>query len=437
MQSVDFSGGIRLRAIASSIALVLLTAGLAACQQAAPAPPAPDPSQTRLKLGAVLPATGALATASEPILEVLPLITNTVNACGGVNGLPIDLVVKDDQANPKTGTTAMTQLAKQDRVSAVLGNFANDAVAAAAMKVAVQNRIPVISPNNTSPTFTSRAQKGEYQGYWARTIPSETQQAIALAQLAKQRGLKQVSTLVSNDTNGIAFEKAFVAEFEKLGGKVLNKTNPSRYDPQSELDYGALSAFLPNGELPDGVIAAIDRRQGSQLLQVAYAEGLAGDVQVLLTNKARNASFVETVGQSVDGKFFLNGAIGTSPTVKSPTSDSFYKLWQEKQGSTPGLQVPQAWDALALLILAAQAAQSNQGKALKDQLRPVANPPGEEVTDLCQAIQLLKQGKDIDYEGVSGTVDLDKNGDVIANYEVWMVDEQGRIQTINQVELER
>jgi neutral amino acid transport system substrate-binding protein len=443
----------------SLIVASLLVGALTACQQtaspqAAESQPAEtnqaaasqvNTSQAKLKLGVMLPASGSLAAANQPVLDVLPLIAATANACGGVNGLPIELVAEDDQADPKTAAIVMNKLAKQDHVSAVLGNFANDAVTTSALRVAVQNHIPVVSPNNTSPGFTSRSEQGEYQGYWARTIPSETQQAIALAQLAKQRGLRTVSTLVRNDPNGIAFEQAFVKAFEKLGGIVLNKANPSRYAPQSTateglnsaLDYNALAAFSPNGKAPDGVVMAIDPTidptAGSQLLQAAYAEGLARNVQILLTNQTRNSRFVEAVGQAIDGKFFLNGAIGTSPTVKSSTSDSFYKLWQDKIGSPPKLYVPQAWDAVALMILAAQAAHSNRGEAIKNQLQAVTNPPGQEVTDLCEGLQLIKDGKEIDYDGISGTVDLDKAGDVAADYEVWTIDEKGKIRAIDQI----
>ena len=443
MPCVEFRG--KVTSLTVSLLSSLLTATLTACQQAVLPQPAETnqaaanqvtETQARLKLGVMLPASGALAVANQPVLEVLPLITNTANACGGVNGLPIDLVAEDDQADPKAAAIAMTKLAQQDHVSAVLGDFANDAVTTSALRVAVQNHIPVLSPNTTSPGFTRQSQQGKYQGYWGRTIPAETQQAIALAQLAKQRGLKTVSTLVRSDPDGIAFEQAFVTAFEKLGGTVLNKAKPSRYDPQSAatngLSYDSLTAFSPNGAAPDGVVAAIDPTVGSQLLQAAYAEGLARNVQILLTDKTRTASFVETVGKAIDGKSLLTGAIGTSPITKSSTS-SFYKLWQDKQGSPPKLYVSQAWDAVALMILAAQAAHSNQGEAIKNQLQAVANPPGEEVTDLCAGLQLIKDGKEIDYDGASGAVDLDKNGDVAANYEVWTIDEQGKFLTIDQI----
>ena len=441
MPCVEFRG--KVTSLTVSLLASLLTATLTACQQAVVPQPAEtnqtaasqvNETQARLKLGVMLPASGTLAVANQPVLEVLPLITNTANACGGVNGLPIDLVAEDDQADPKAAAIAMTKLAQQDHVSAVLGDFANDAVTTSALRVAVQNHIPVLSPNMTSPSFTRQSQQGKYQGYWGRTIPAETQQAIALAQLAKQRRLKTVSTLVRGDPDGIAFEQAFVTAFEKLGGTVLNKANPSRYDPQSAngLNYDSLTAFSPNGAAPDGVVAAIDPTVGSQLLQVAYTEGLARNVQILLTNQARTASFVETVGQASDGKSLLTGAIGTSPITKSSTS-SFYKLWQDKQGSPPKLYVSQAWDAAALMILAAQAAHSNQGEAIKNHLQAVANPPGEEVTDLCTGLQLLKDGKEIDYDGASGAVDLDKNGDVTANYEVWTIDGQGKFLTLDQI----
>jgi neutral amino acid transport system substrate-binding protein len=99
--------------------------------------------------------------------------------------------------------------------------------------------------------------------------------------------------------------------------------------------------------------------------------------------------------------------------------------------------VTQTWDAVALLVLAAQAADSYEGDAIKEHLQTVANAPGIEVTSVCAGLKLLSSGQDIDYQGVSGNVDLDENGDVIGNYDVWAVDEQGKVEVINQIKLDR
>jgi hypothetical protein len=60
-------------------------------------------------------------------------------------------------------------------------------------------------------------------------------------------------------------------------------------------------------------------------------------------------------------------------------------------------------------------------KNIRDNMRFVANPPGEVVIpgEFQKAFALLKQGKQINYEGAAGSVDFDKYGDVVTPIEVW------------------
>jgi ABC-type branched-subunit amino acid transport system substrate-binding protein len=84
-----------------------------------------------------------------------------------------------------------------------------------------------------------------------------------------------------------------------------------------------------------------------------------------------------------------------------------------------------AYDAMAVIGLAAYAARVKglqvTGENIRDHLRVVANPPGESIVpgDFEQAFMLLNQGKAINYEGATGTVDFDEKGDVITPIEVW------------------
>ena len=159
-----------------------------------------------LKIGSLLPTTGDLGTIGQQMAAAVPLLVETVNACGGVNGEPVTLVAEDDQTDPRAGAAAMTKLANVDRVAGVVGSFASS-VSSAAVPIAVRNKVMLISPGSTSPVFTQRASKGEFQGYWARTAPPDTYQAQALAQLANERGFKRVSTVVINNDYGVGFEK--------------------------------------------------------------------------------------------------------------------------------------------------------------------------------------------------------------------------------------
>ncbi len=383
-----------------------------------------------LKLGSLLPSTGDLAAVGQPMIDAVPLLVETVNQCGGVNGAPVELIPEDDQTDPTAGNAAMIKLAEVDKVAGVVGSFASS-VSQAAVDVGSRNKVMLVSPGSTSPVFTERAEKGDFQGYWARTAPPDTYQARALAKLAFDRGLKRVSTVVINNDYGVGFEQEFVAAFKKLGGTVVNEANPTRYDPKATtLDSEAKSAF---GNNPEGVAAVLYAETGSLLLKAAYQQGLMDGVTVLLTDGVKSDDFADQVGKTSDGKYILAGAIGTVPGADGKALDALSQLWQSKKNVPPPAYVPQAWDAAALLTLAAEAAKENTGEAIAGKIREVANAPGEEVTDVCEGLALLKEGKDINYQGASGNVDIDEFGDVVGVYDVWEVQDDGKLKVTDKV----
>lgn len=428
--------------VALALSLATLASGflLAACENTTPTPgstTAPTSGSTTssnnnqgLKIGSLLPTTGDLASIGQEMVGSVPLLVQTVNACGGVNGKPVSLVEVDDQTDPKAGAAGITKLATLDKVAGVVGSFASS-VSTAAVSVAVPNKVMIISPGSTSPIFTERAKKGEFKGFWARTAPPDTYQAAALAQLAKKKGFKRVSTAVINNDYGVGFEKAFVETFEKLGGTVINKNQPVRYDPKAQtFDSEANAAFAGK---PEAVIAVMYAETGSLFLKAAYQQGLTKGVQIMLTDGVKSDKFPEQVGKSSDGKYILSGAIGTVPGSSGKGLEAFKKLWQEKKGGSPGEYAPQAWDAAALLVLSAQAAKENTGTGIASKIREVAAGSGTEVTDVCEGLKLLKEGKKINYQGASGNVDVDANGDVVGVYDVWTVGDDGKLKVIDKV----
>jgi ABC-type branched-subunit amino acid transport system substrate-binding protein len=96
--------------------------------------------------------------------------------------------------------------------------------------------------------------------------------------------------------------------------------------------------------------------------------------------------------------------------------------------------IANAYDATAVVGLAIEAARVKSlaltSENIRNQLRAVANPPGAFVGpgEFVKAFELLKAGQKINYEGASGSVDFDKNGDVVAPIEIWRFND-GKIGT--------
>ncbi|MEO1340065.1 MAG: ABC transporter substrate-binding protein [Cyanobacteria bacterium J06635_13] len=381
-----------------------------------------------LKLGTLAPTTGDLSSIGQNWPAAVQLAVDTINKCGGVNEAQVSLVTEDSQTDPSAGSSAMTKLAEVDQVAGVVGAFASS-VSGAAVDVAVRNQVMMVSPGSTSPVFTERAASGELNGFWARTAPPDTYQSQALAALAEKQGFKNVATVAINNDYGVGFEEQFVKAFQDRGGNIVGK--PVRYDPKAAtLDSEAKAAFAGK---PDAVAGVLYAETGSVLLKSAFEQGLSDGVTVLLTDGVYSDDFINQVGKTEDGKSIIAGALGTVPGANGSALADFTALWNEKVGKELTAFVPHNWDAAILMMLAAEASDANTGEGIKSKILEVANAPGTEVSDACEAIALVRNGEDINFQGASGNVDIDANGDVVGGYDVWQVGEDGSLSVIDNV----
>ncbi|RUR73388.1 amino acid ABC transporter substrate-binding protein [Chlorogloeopsis fritschii PCC 6912] len=386
-----------------------------------------------LKIGTLLPLTGEISAYGIPMQKTANLLIKTVNACGGVMGKPVTLISVDDQSKPQVGAEAMSKLAYLDKVSGVVGG-AGSATSAAAVNIAVRNQIVMISPSSTSPSFTERAKKGDFKGFWFRTAPPDTFQGPVIAQIAQTKGYKKVSILAVNNDYGRGLVNAFIPAFEALGGQIVNKNNLAFY-PSNAITFNTevLNSFQGN---PDAVLLIDYSQTGSLVLRSIYERGLLAKTPLILSDGLKDANLSQLVGKSHDGKLILPTAniTGTAPSAKGPAFSKFREIYKKAyNGQEPSIYDPNTWDATAALILAAESAKSTAGETIKEHIRTVTNPPGEKVSDVCQALDLIRQGKKINYEGAGSNVDFDSQGDVTGNYDIWTVAGDGSIKVVEQI----
>jgi branched-chain amino acid transport system substrate-binding protein len=149
-----------------------------------------------LKVGVIGPFTGPSADFGVPMLNGIKLATDEINAIGGYMGRKLELVIKDDQANPDLGLRLSQELVKEG-VVATLG-FCNTGVALKSLEVFQTSQTPLIIPCSTGSPLTRKypAEKS----YIFRTSASDSIQApFVVADLVK-RGLTKVAILA--DTSG-------------------------------------------------------------------------------------------------------------------------------------------------------------------------------------------------------------------------------------------
>ncbi len=383
-----------------------------------------------LKIGVLLPRIQDPNWLGYNLSQAARLAVEKVNECGGVNEQPVKLIFADTKANPLVGMQAMNKLVEIDKVAGVVGAFTSS-VSDRAVSIAASNRVMLISPASASPVFTERVREDHaFAGYWARTVSPDTLKAQQVAKLALEKGFDQIATVAINNDYGTGFEQELINAFTNQGGIVTNKDEPIHYDPTNgDLDKQAMTAFEGNS---DAVIIVGDLETGSLLLKSAYEHGSNKQIIFIPTDSLYSQAFPQEMDKDNNNKSIITGVLGLIPGANSPDLQEFTSFWNKQTGEDVTPFIPQTWDATMLLMLAAEAAKENTGQGIKNHLTAIATP-GEnlddkpEVRDVCQGIELLRDGQTINYQGVSGNVDLDSNGDVVGSYDVWTVAEDGSL----------
>lgn len=174
-----------------------------------------------VKVGVILPLTGDSSKYGEPAQRVMQIALDEVNAAGGVDGHPIELIVEDGKCTGAGATSAIQKLINVDKVEVVLGGFCSGE-SLAVVPVATDAKVALLSPGSTAPKLTGMSP------YFARNYPSASSQGSALAEIAyNDKGWKKVAFIQEQTDYALGVYTAFSDTFTKLGGTVTKEEFPT------------------------------------------------------------------------------------------------------------------------------------------------------------------------------------------------------------------
>ena len=159
-----------------------------------------------------------------------------------------------------------------------------------------------------------------------------------------------------------------------------------------------------------------------------------GGVPKFLLNDGMNSpDFIKSVGAE-----HLNDAFGTSsgtnPTPSTEYCTTNYKQFSGIEPSNPAAD--RAYDAGAIVGLAIAQAGKAEPAAIKEAIPKVLDPQGEVIHSgkegFAKALELIKQGKPIKYEGVIGPVSFDQYGDITGPFRLWRI-QNGEVVTVGEM----
>lgn len=368
------------------------------------------------KIGAILPTS---VDWGRPIAETAQFAVDLFNEAGGVKDCDIDMVLRDSQNDPKVGVDAAKALVDLDNVPVLLGAVSSGVSMPILTSVTVPSGVMQMSCCSSSTAFTDIAAEGKTNGLWYRTFATTRNQAAVAAKLVQDKGYKKIGIFYKNDDWGQDMGRLVQADLEKLGIAVTASVAINDAQPSYRAEVTEVLKTQP-----EALYMALYPAEGISLVREWVS--LGGSQKMVVANALKSDEFRDGVGAQ-----YLGDLVGhDAAPPRTDSASSFANMYQEKFDSEPnGPGLPNIFDAVMISLLAMEAAPELTGVAIAEQVSRVTDPAGTpviaDVQGLKAAKQLLAAGKTVAYQGATGAVVFDTNGDVSAPALSWAFTDDG------------
>jgi len=329
----------------------------------------------------------------------------------GVAGGDLEITVEDSESQQESGVSAAQKLVNQDGVPFLIGAVGSSVSIAIYDSVVSDTEVVQLSQNSTGLGLSERPGL-------LRMSPSGRAQSIALADIIADDGYDQVAVTYINDDFGESLTDAFVDAYD---GEVA-------FDDPHDGEQASYS----------GLVSGMNDSGAEAWLFITYQKEFATQVNDMFEAGyepqlyGADSNRGETViGGTPEGSIEGMKVVEPSAPVEQDNYQSFLSEFESEYGKEPTAWSAFAYDCVVTAALTIEAADSFTGPALEDAVRDVTRPSGREAFTYEAAHEILADGGpgDLDYQGVSGPIDFDENGDPTGSLQVFEVQDHEYVPT--------
>ncbi len=353
-----------------------------------------------LRVGVMLPESGDGAAIGAPLIKAALAASSAINAAGGVLGNKIEVIGNIDEGNsPSTTREAIATLVEQ-RVDAVIGP-ASSTTALATVPQLMEAGILTCSPTATALALDDLPDRTLF----FRTAPSDSLQAIAIAEQAERTGALSAVVVNLDDAYGGPLADATIAALRGRGLTVADRVTFSADDEILQDEATAVTTSAAGV-----VIVLADAEQGTRMIVAigeATSAGPGEDAPQIIVNdalrRAPSDQLITALAPSLRERI-----IGVSPLASTGAPDE-----------PPGPYAVNAFDCMNLIALAAAQAGSDEPRAMAAQVSDVSEG-GVSCRLFAECIALVQSERNVDYDGPDGPLQIGANGDPArARFDRW------------------
>lgn len=338
----------------------------------------------KIKLGMIMPLTGAAALNGGRIVNAAKMATEEINANGGILGCELELVIEDSQADAAVAVAAAEKLINKDKVQAIIGAY-HSHTTLAVMPLLPDAKVPMVEVIATSPKITE-----ENNGWVFRMSSTNLADADSVVRTCSDDlKLNKWAFLHVNNDWGKSVPAAFQPVIEEIGGEVVMVES---------LEQGATN-FLPQltkvrASGADTVAVTIDIENTAVLAKQVYEAGLTDKFTWIGTSGHDADTFLDLLKDVPEAaenwlliSYFRSPAL---PGGDTPLNVAFFNNLSAKYPDVnPDYGGAQGYMSVNVIKEAIERAGVYEGEAVRDSL------------------------KKTDYQGLNGRVFFDEKGQAV------------------------
>ncbi|WP_226036649.1 ABC transporter substrate-binding protein [Aquibacillus saliphilus] len=271
-----------------------------------------------INIGFVGPLSGGSATMGIPAQNGMELAVEEINDAGGINGKMIELMARDDEADPAKSTTIAQQLSTEEEIVAVLGGpnsgpaLANSEVFA---KYEIPNMISIAQNDNLLDP-----EKSSFATTFAMS-ENNTYDVRAIVEFMKSQGYENIGVIVDDSAYGQGALESIETVLDEEGIGIIEKVE----HPVGAQSLSSQALKLKNAEGIDAVYVVTLGNDAALFVKTADQVGL--DLPILGGRGLNMSSFIDLAGDATEGVIL--------PTIMDPDkpeAQAYIQAYDAKYG---------------------------------------------------------------------------------------------------------
>jgi len=320
-----------------------------------------DSGKGPIKIGGLFSITGPNSFLGEPERNSMQLLTEQINAKGGINGRPLKVVIYDDEGDETKARLNAEKLIDKDKVLAIVGPSLTGTTMAI-IPVVEKAEVPLISCA-AGVKITTPVKK------WVFKTPQTDVMAVSkIYDFMKRQGIRKIAILTVSNAFGDSGREQLIEQAASSGFQIVAEEKYGANDADMTPQLTKIRGLSPDaivcwGTNPGPAVVAKDMQQLGIKTPLYQSHGIA------------SKKFIELAGPAADGIILPTGKILVAKTLpdSDPQKPGLLKYigdYEAKYKSAVSGFGGYAWEGLEMVALALQKAGADRGK-IRDEIEKI------------------------------------------------------------------